>query len=60
MLNKRDNILIIKQLKFRKTENVMDVRDKTVFSSHLFIHLLIIIRIVYTLHEDLTVFNLIS
>ena len=30
------------------------------YSSYLFIHLLIIIRIVYTLHEDLTVFNLIS
>lgn len=30
------------------------------YSSYLFIHLLIIIRIVYALHKDLTVFNLIS
>ena len=31
-----------------------------IYSSYLFIHLLIIIRIVYALHKDLTVFNLIS
>ena len=37
----------------------MDVRDKTVFSSYLFIHLLIIIRIVYALHEGLQ-FQLVS
>ena len=37
----------------------MDVRDKTDFSSHLFIHLLIIIRIVYALHEGLH-FQLVS
>ena len=30
------------------------------FSSYLLVHLLIIIRIVYALHKDLTVFNLIS